>query len=92
MWFIVALLVGAAILGLGWFLHSKGITIKWYEWLIGIIGILLLLFAIQNGVGGFAEFEKTAGQIFLFAFGGVALVIIAVAVGLAWWRITTNKT
>jgi len=92
MWFIFAIVVGAALLGGGWFLYSKGITLKWYEWLIGVIGILLLIFAIQNAVGGFAEFEKTAGQIFLFAFGGAALIIIAVAVFLAWRRIASAKS
>jgi len=90
MWFIIALLVGAALLGLGWFLHSRGVTIKWYEWIIGIIGILLLLFAIQNAVGAFAEFEKTAGAIFLWGFGAASLVLIAIASVLVWLR-AANK-
>ena len=51
MWFIVALVVGVGLAWLIMFTRGRNIKITWYEWLIGIIGLLLLLFTIQNAVG-----------------------------------------
>jgi hypothetical protein len=44
----------------------------WYTWLIGIVGLFLLLFTIQNYVGSVNEFENSAATMFLLVMGANA--------------------
>jgi hypothetical protein len=81
MWFIIGLVIGAGLLTLALWLHSRKIVVKWYEWLIGALGLLLLLFMIQNIVGSIAEMETIAAWQFLWLIGLPALILLA----LAWW-------
>ena len=48
LWGLIGFLLGAGILGLIIWTRAKNIAIKWYEWLIGGIGLLLLLYSLQN--------------------------------------------
>ncbi len=79
MWFIVALIVGGLVGALVLWLRAKDIKVAWYEWLIGIIGLLLLLFTIQNYIGSQAEWESSAANMFLLVVGLPGLILIAVA-------------
>ena len=91
MWFIIALLIGAGFLALAWFLNNKNISVKWYEWLLAVIGVFVLLFTIQNATGASAEFEPAAAKIFWIGGGLISLVLIVVAVGLPFLRFNNNK-
>ena len=51
----------------------------WYEWLIGIIGVALLLFTVQNYFGSQAELEPKVANMFLLVTGLPALILLAVA-------------
>ena len=86
MWFIIALIVGAGVVGLVMWLRSQGVKISWYEWLIGIVGLGMLLFAIQNYQGFTAELEPSAPGLVLLVMGLPALVLIAIAGLLIWKR------
>ena len=86
MWFITALIVGAALGGSFFWLRGRDIRVTWYEWLIGIIGVLLILFTIQNFFGATNEFRSTAANWFLVATGIPALVLLAVAFQFVWRR------
>jgi len=86
MWFIIGLVVGAVLLALVVWLRSRDIKVTWYEWLIGVVGLLLLLFTIQNFAGSFIELEPTAAWMFLLVTGLPALILLAVAWQLAWRR------
>jgi uncharacterized membrane protein len=86
MWFIIALVIGAAVAGLIFFLNSRSIKVSWYEWLIGIVGLALLLFTIQNYGASLNEFESGAATTFLLVTGLPSIVLLAIAVGLAWRR------
>ena len=86
MWFIVALAIGAAVLALAWWLSSRGVKVSWYEWLIGIVGVLLLLFTIQNYFGSQDEFESEAAGMFWLVTGLPALILLVVASVLTWRR------
>ena len=79
MWFIIALVVGVGLAWLILFMRGRDVKVTWYEWLIGIIGILLLLFTIQNAVTALAEWESTASMMFLLVFGLPALILLAVS-------------
>jgi hypothetical protein len=86
MWFIIALIVGGGVVGLALWLRSQGVKISWYEWLIGIVGLGLLLFAVQNYIGFTAELEPSAPGLVLLVMGLPALVLIAIAGLLIWKR------
>jgi len=83
MWLIIGLILGAVLLGLVLWLRGRDIKVTWYEWLIGVIGLLLLLFTIQNFAGSFIELEPTAAWMFLLVTGLPALILLALAWQLA---------
>ena len=86
MWLIIGLVIGAALIALVFWLRSRKIVVTWYEWLIGVIGLLLLLFAIQNFTASFAEHEPTAAWRFLLISGLPAVILLTIACLLPWWR------
>ena len=88
-WVIIGLVVGAAIMGLVAWMRSKGLKVAWYEWLIGAIGLFLLVFTIQNFYGSFVENEPQAAPMMLLVIGLPSLVLLAIAGLLAWRR---NRT
>ena len=83
MWFIIGIVLGVALLGLVVWMRVKNVSLTWYEWLIGIVGLLLLLFTIQNFVGSLIELETKPALMFLLVAGLPALILLAVAWQLA---------
>lgn len=86
MWFIFGLIIGAGLLALVLWLFSRKIVVKWYEWLIGAIGLGLLLFMTQNIVGSVREMETTAAWQFLWMIGLPAIILLTLAWWLPWCR------
>jgi uncharacterized membrane protein len=86
MWFAIAFVLGAGLVALILWLRSNSVAVKWYEWLIGIIGLLLLIFTIQNFTGSFAEFNRTAAWLFLPITGLPALILLAVS-----WQLVARR-
>ena len=86
MWFIIALIVGAALAVLVLLLRNQNIRVSWYEWLIGIVGLLVLLFTDQSSLGFTAESAPDAAATALWLMGIPALVLMGVATLLAWRR------
>ncbi len=86
MWLIIGLIAGAAVLGLVIWMRSRNIAIKWYEGLIGALGLVALLFTIQNFAGSLAELESTAANMFLLVTGLPALILLAVA-----WQLIARR-
>ena len=86
MWFIVGTIFGVALLALFWWMRSKNIKVSWYEYLIGGIGLLLLLFTIQNWVGAIRENEAASTMWYLLILGVPSLVLLLVAGSMAWRR------
>ena len=84
--FIVALVVGAGVAALAMWMRSKGIASKWYEWVIGIIGLAFLLFAIQNFFGSGAEGESDVAGKYILIVGLPSLVLVAISGVLVWRR------
>lgn len=85
-WVFGGLIIGSGLLALVLWLRSKSVSVKWYEWLIGAIGLLVLLFGIQNFGAAFVEFEPTAAWMFLLVVGLPGLILLAVAYQLVWRR------
>ena len=86
MLFIVGTIFGIAMLALFWWMRSKAIKVSWYEYLIGGIGLLLLMFAVQNWLGAIREGEPAAIMWYLLFFGVPAIVLLLVAAVGAWRR------
>jgi hypothetical protein len=86
MWLIIGLIAGAAVLGLVVWMRGRNIAITWYEGLIGALGLVLLLFTIQNFAGSLAELESTAANMFLLVTGLPALILLAVT-----WQLIARR-
>ena len=86
MWFIIGILLGLAVLGIVWLMRSKNASLTWYEWIISLVGLALLLFGIQNLVGGIAETESMAGWLILVFFGIPAVILLVVV-----WRLAAKR-
>ena len=56
-WIIFGAAFSVAILALVLWLRKNNVSVTWYEWLIGIVGVLLLAFTIQNTWGSLYELE-----------------------------------
>ena len=69
MWFIVALIAGGLIGAPVLWLRSRDIKTTLCEWLIGVVGLLLVLFAIQNYFGTLVEGVQTAAPMYLLVAG-----------------------
>lgn len=90
MWFIIGIILGIVLFSFAAHLHNKKITITWYEWTIGIAGLLLLLFTLQNFISSFKEMEPTAAWMFVLIAGLPSLILLAVAWQLAVRRQQNN--
>ena len=83
------ILGGLLIGGLVWlvlWIRSANISVKWYEWLIGAIGLLIMIGAAENFFAAFKEFESGAAWKYLLVLGLPALILLAVAVQLVMRR------
>jgi uncharacterized membrane protein YeaQ/YmgE (transglycosylase-associated protein family) len=76
MWLVIGLIVGAGLLWLVSWMKSKNMAFKWYEWLLGVIGLAMLLFTIQNFFGSQAELEPKAASMFLLVTGLPAVILL----------------
>lgn len=84
MWIIFGLVVGVVLLGLVPWLRGRDIKVIWYEWLIGIVGLLLLILTIQSFFGSLAELESTAASLILLVMGLPALILLTLVWQLVW--------
>ncbi|KSV17252.1 dehalogenase [Dehalococcoides mccartyi] len=89
-YFIPFVVIGALIaVGLyaltGW-LRSHNIKVTWYEWLIGMIGLILLLVAVQHYFGASAELFSFAAWMGLAIIGVPALILLVIA-----WQLVARR-
>lgn len=86
MWFIIALVLGAGLGALMLWLRSRDIEVAWYAWLMGIIGLLLILLAIQHYAGSLAEMYPQAGWLGALITGVPGLILLAMA-----WQLIVRR-
>ncbi|PKH47754.1 zinc ribbon domain-containing protein [Dehalococcoides mccartyi] len=87
MWFTIGLIIGLLFLGFLNLLKKKSFKLIWYEWVIGFIGLFLVLFTVQNFFGSLAEIESTAASMFLLVVGLPGLILLAIIWQLAARRV-----
>lgn len=74
------------VVGIGFFLAATKMTLTWYEWVLAVLGVILILFAIQNYAASQVELEPRAGGLLLLIFGLPGLILAAVGFVLPWMR------
>jgi len=87
--FYIGMLAGAAILALVLWVRSKGWTITWYQWLIGIVGTAFLFLTVQHYFGSMREYVNLSANLGLLYFGIPAIVLLVLAWQLA---VRTNRS
>ena len=76
--FVIGLVVGIVVLLLVRALRSRDITLKWYEWLLGALGLFSVVFGVQYLFGSLAEFYTFAGVLGLAVFGIQGLILLTI--------------
>jgi len=78
-WFFVALALGVGLTLLVMWIRNNKIVVRWYDYLMGIAGLLLLLLAIQHLAGSLViEKYTTAGWLGALIFGLPAIILMLV--------------
>ena len=83
LWLILGLVLGA----LFFFLATNGsFKMKWYEWALAVLGVVLILFALQNYNASLLEYEPRAAGYLLMIFGLPGIILAVLAGVLAFMR------
>jgi len=85
-WTLFTIILVAALTALVFYVFNKKITVKWWEWVLFALGILLFVFGLQNLFGGLAEGEAKAAWLLFATFGILGLILITVPAVLAFNR------
>ncbi len=85
-WTIFGILLGAGVLAVILWLRKRDSKVTWYEWLIGVVGVLLLVTATQHYIASSAEMYITAAWLGALIFGGSGLILLAVV-----WRLIARR-
>jgi len=84
--FFVGAIFAVVVTALVFLVMKQGISVRWWEWLIGAIGIALLIFTVQNFLGSFTENEPKAAWMFWLVLGLPSLIILAIPTVLVLMR------
>lgn len=77
-WYVLlGFITGGGVVYLWVLLKEKTIKLKWYEWVLSVLGFLLFLFLGQTFIASFGEGEPRAAWMSLL-FLGLPIVLIAV--------------
>ena len=85
--FLLGLVLGALLLALVMWVRTRRIAVRWWEWLLGVLGALLATWAIHDFFASMAEHDERQGRVLLGWLGVPALILLALAVFSPWWRI-----
>jgi len=83
---IIGAVLVAGLFAFGLWLRSRDVRLTWYEWLMGVIGLLLFLVATQHFFGAMSENFPYAAWMGLLVLGLPALILLAIAWWLPWRR------
>jgi len=89
LWMAIILVIGIGLTLLVRWLRDRSLRTTWYDWLIVLVGIFLLLFTIQNFYGSWAEGVPQASWMFALVTGLPSLVLLAITAVQIWRR---NRT
>jgi uncharacterized membrane protein len=82
-WLFAGLVIGVLFF---WLATTDKVSLKWYEWVLLVLGVILLLFSIQNYSASIEEIESRAATFLLLMFGLPGLIFALLGGGLAFLR------
>ncbi|GMW05164.1 MAG: dehalogenase [Dehalococcoides mccartyi] len=86
LWFFIGFIAAVLILLLVSWMKNKNIKFVWYEWVIGIAGVLLVLASIQHYTGALREgFAKAA------LLGSLSFAIPAIILFVIVWQLVARR-
>lgn len=86
MWLLLGILIGIIALGIIWWARKSNTSLQWYDWVISLAGLAMLLFTVQNYFASVAEGESKAASMFLLVAGLPALILLAVV-----WQLVIRR-
>ncbi len=86
MWWTITILLVALLAGVIFWLYQRKIRVSWYAALLALLGLLLLVFALNNSTNFSAEHESTAAWNTFFVLGLPGIALMLLAAFLVWWR------
>ena len=75
-WTIFTIILIAALTLLVVLAINKKVAVKWWEWVLFVLGVALMVFALQNFLGAMQEGEPKAAWTFAWTLGIPALILI----------------
>jgi len=85
-WFVFGLVLGGCRLIIMRRKGAKKIRMTWYEWVMGIASLILILLVLQNFIGSVAEEEPRAAWMGVLFLGIPAVILGVLAVRLPLQR------
>lgn len=85
-WLIIGAVLGAAGFWLSSWARTKNISIKWYVWILVVLVLLITALTAMDYTTLIQGKEPATAGIVLLLFGGPALILAFIAVGLVWWE------
>ena len=79
-------LIFGAVIALGFYFAATKMKLTWYEWVLAALGVVLVLFAVQNFSASRLELEPRAASTLLLMFGLPGVILAAVGFVLPWMR------
>ena len=74
------------VVGIGFYLAATKMKLTWYEWVMAVLGTILILFALQNYVASKIDLWPEAAGLLLLIFGLPGVILAALGFALPWRR------
>lgn len=87
LWIVIAVLLTLGFVQLFAWLKRNDIKPAWWVWLVGAVGLLLVLMAVQHYVGTLEEMYFTAAWMGALILGIPGVILLAVS----GWRMVAAK-
>ena len=81
-WFFMGAVIAGGLVWLVNWLRKNDISVRWYEWLLGAIGLFVLAFMAQNMWAALAEYESKAVWFYLLILGLPGLLLLLLSIQL----------
>lgn len=79
LWLILGILIGLGLFGLYTKVKAGQLIVRWYQWVLGIMAVIMLLLTIENYLGFQEELEPVAANFVILAMGLPAVILAVIA-------------
>jgi hypothetical protein len=86
-WIILTFILGIALAWFIFWMRNNNFSLRWYEWLVGVIGIVFILAGGQHLFGSFREDYAQAGWLGAAVFGIIGLIFLAIS-----WQLAARRS